>query len=82
MAQLAGMRLVHRWAGLDHEPFTDRSPTHVSVWRLEGRTFTERPCRFVWQHGDMQESPGERRQPTIAVDEHESLAQRLGTTGP
>ncbi len=33
MAQLAGMRLVHRWAGWQREPFTADSPSHVSVWQ-------------------------------------------------
>jgi SAM-dependent methyltransferase len=34
MARLAGMRLVHRWAGWDRAPFTAASTSHVSVWRL------------------------------------------------
>jgi SAM-dependent methyltransferase len=34
MAQLAGMELVHRWAGWDREVFTGSSPSHVSVWQL------------------------------------------------
>jgi SAM-dependent methyltransferase len=33
MAQLAGLELEHRWAGWDREPFTDDSPSHVSVYR-------------------------------------------------
>jgi hypothetical protein len=32
MAQLAGMRLVERWADWDRSPFTARSVKHVSVW--------------------------------------------------
>lgn len=32
MARLAGMRLEHRWAGWDREPFTALSPSHVSVY--------------------------------------------------
>jgi SAM-dependent methyltransferase len=32
MARLAGMRLEHRWAGWDREPFTGLSPAHVSVY--------------------------------------------------
>ncbi|MGI8871612.1 MAG: class I SAM-dependent DNA methyltransferase [Candidatus Limnocylindria bacterium] len=32
MAQLAGMRLQHRWAGWKREPFTAESQQHVSVW--------------------------------------------------
>ena len=32
MARLAGMRLEHRWAGWDREPFTHLSPAHVSVY--------------------------------------------------
>jgi SAM-dependent methyltransferase len=32
MARLAGMRLEHRWAGWGREPFTARSPGHVSVY--------------------------------------------------
>lgn len=32
MAQLAGMRLRHRWEGWQREPFTDESTKHVSVW--------------------------------------------------
>jgi SAM-dependent methyltransferase len=34
MARLAGMRLEHRWAGWQEEPFTHESGKHVSVWRL------------------------------------------------
>ena len=33
MAELAGLRLHERWAGWDHEPFTNDSRKHVSVWR-------------------------------------------------
>ena len=33
MARLAGLRLEHRWAGWDGEPFTGLSPAHVSVYR-------------------------------------------------
>jgi len=33
MARLAGMRLVHRWAGWDRSPFTADSTSHVSVWQ-------------------------------------------------
>ena len=36
MARLAGMTLVHRWAGWDRSPFTADSTSHVSVWRLPG----------------------------------------------
>jgi hypothetical protein len=32
MAQLAGMRLRHRWGGWHHEPFTAAARSHVSVW--------------------------------------------------
>jgi SAM-dependent methyltransferase len=32
MAELAGMRLVHRWASYTKAPFTDTSPQHVSVY--------------------------------------------------
>jgi SAM-dependent methyltransferase len=32
MARLAGMRLQHRWAGWEREPFTALSPSHVSVY--------------------------------------------------
>jgi SAM-dependent methyltransferase len=32
MARLAGMRLEHRWAGWQSEPFTALSPSHVSVY--------------------------------------------------
>jgi SAM-dependent methyltransferase len=32
MARIAGMRLEHRWAGWGHEPFTNLSQSHVSVW--------------------------------------------------
>lgn len=33
MAQLAGMRLVARYADWDRSPFTAESPKHVSVWQ-------------------------------------------------
>ncbi len=33
MAELAGMRLEHRWAGWNRSPFTAESTSHVSVWR-------------------------------------------------
>jgi SAM-dependent methyltransferase len=33
MARLAGMSLEHRWAGWRREPFTNVSPSHVSVYR-------------------------------------------------
>jgi SAM-dependent methyltransferase len=32
MAQLAGLRLLHRWDGWTQEPFTHDSRQHVSVW--------------------------------------------------
>jgi hypothetical protein len=32
MARLAGMRLEHRWAGWEREPFTAPSSSHVSVY--------------------------------------------------
>jgi SAM-dependent methyltransferase len=32
MARMAGMRLVERWSGWRHEPFTSESRQHVSVW--------------------------------------------------
>jgi hypothetical protein len=32
MARLAGMRLENRWAGWEREPFTQLSPSHVSVY--------------------------------------------------
>jgi SAM-dependent methyltransferase len=32
MARIAGMRLVERWSGWRHEPFTSESRQHVSVW--------------------------------------------------
>jgi SAM-dependent methyltransferase len=32
MARLAGMRLEHRWAGWEREPFTHLSPSHVSIY--------------------------------------------------
>jgi SAM-dependent methyltransferase len=33
MARIAGMSLEHRWAGFSREPFTNVSPSHVSVYR-------------------------------------------------
>ena len=33
MASAAGLSLLHRWAGWRHEPFSDDSPRHVSVYR-------------------------------------------------
>ena len=33
MAQVAGLRLRHRWAGWTREPFTSESHQHVSVWQ-------------------------------------------------
>jgi SAM-dependent methyltransferase len=36
MARLAGMTLRERWAGWTREPFTDESPSHVSVWQKTG----------------------------------------------
>jgi hypothetical protein len=33
MAQLAGLRLEHRYADWHGHPFTDDSESHVSVWR-------------------------------------------------
>jgi SAM-dependent methyltransferase len=35
MARLAGMTLVHRWAGWQREPFTATSPSHVSIWQRD-----------------------------------------------
>jgi len=32
MARLAGMRLRERWADWSRAPFTDESPSHISVW--------------------------------------------------
>ena len=32
MARIAGMRLEHRWAGWEREPFTATSSSHVSVY--------------------------------------------------
>jgi SAM-dependent methyltransferase len=37
MARLAGMTLRERWAGWAREPFTDESPSHVSVWEKSGK---------------------------------------------
>ena len=33
MAQLAGLALEHRWENWQRAPFTNRSETHISVWR-------------------------------------------------
>ena len=38
MAKIAGMSLVGRWAGWEHQPFTDESTMHVSVWQKTGQT--------------------------------------------
>jgi SAM-dependent methyltransferase len=35
MARIAGMTRVGRWAGWEHEPFTDDSAKHVSVWQRD-----------------------------------------------
>jgi SAM-dependent methyltransferase len=35
MAQLAGLRLRHRWGGWQREPFTAASVTHVSVYERD-----------------------------------------------
>jgi SAM-dependent methyltransferase len=35
MAQIAGMVLENRWGGWSREPFTERSKSHVSVWRRD-----------------------------------------------
>jgi hypothetical protein len=35
MARLAGMRLEHRWAGWQREPFTSVSLSHVSVYATD-----------------------------------------------
>jgi hypothetical protein len=32
MARIAGLRLLHRWAGWWREPFTSLSASHVSVY--------------------------------------------------
>ena len=32
MARIAGMRLTHRWGGWKKEPFTNLSPSHISVY--------------------------------------------------
>ena len=37
MARLANMALHERWAGWKHEPFTDESRSHVSVWKKPGQ---------------------------------------------
>jgi len=36
MARIAGMTLRRRYAGWKHEPFTDESASHVSVWEKTG----------------------------------------------
>jgi SAM-dependent methyltransferase len=36
MARLAGLDLVHRWAGWDRSPFTSESRSHISVWQKPG----------------------------------------------
>jgi hypothetical protein len=33
MARIAEMEQVGRWAGREHEPFTDDGASHVSVWQ-------------------------------------------------
>jgi SAM-dependent methyltransferase len=33
MAKLAGLSLIHRWAGWDRSPFSGDSTSHVSVWQ-------------------------------------------------
>jgi SAM-dependent methyltransferase len=33
MARLAGLTLEHRWSGWERAPFTNESPSHVSVWK-------------------------------------------------
>jgi SAM-dependent methyltransferase len=38
MAELAGMRLRHRWSGWKREPFTSESRGHVSVWEKSATT--------------------------------------------
>lgn len=35
MARFAGMSRFGRWAGWEHEPFTDDSTKHVSVWQKD-----------------------------------------------
>jgi SAM-dependent methyltransferase len=35
MAQLAGLRLEHRWGGWRREEFTESSPSHISVYRRQ-----------------------------------------------
>jgi len=34
-ARFARMSLFGRWAGWEHEPFTDNSTKHVSVWQKD-----------------------------------------------
>jgi hypothetical protein len=34
MARLAGMTLRERWSSWNHEPFTNESRSHISVWEL------------------------------------------------
>ena len=36
MAEIAGMRIVHRWEDWDRTPFTTDSPKHVSIWEKPG----------------------------------------------
>jgi SAM-dependent methyltransferase len=36
MARLANMTVYERWAGWTREPFTDKSESHVSVWKKPG----------------------------------------------
>jgi hypothetical protein len=36
MAQLAGLRLRHRWDGWTGAPFSSESRQHVSVWEKPG----------------------------------------------
>jgi SAM-dependent methyltransferase len=36
MAQMAGMRLLERWAGWKSEAFTSESRKHVSIWQKPG----------------------------------------------
>jgi hypothetical protein len=32
MAEMAGMRLKHRWADWNRELFTSESKKHISIW--------------------------------------------------
>lgn len=43
MAQLAGFELEARWADWDRSPFTESSPSHVSVYRLTAAGFRDQP---------------------------------------